>query len=259
MNEYKNSGRAKAVAIHAVLSLCIAAMGSAVVFKIWFPGEIVDITDGTSLYWLVIMVDVICGPLLLLVIWNPKKPRKELIIDAAVIATIQLAALGYGIWTIYQIRPVHIVFEADRLRLINANEIDPLDLANAPKRWKNLPLLGPQLISTRTPKDNAELLRSIDLSIAGKEPSVRPEMWEEYGPAKEKVRAASRNLAELVAVYPDKQSEINRLAQKFDVPYESIVWLPFTSVRSMDWVALIDARNMEPFTYIPGDGFIPRR
>jgi len=251
--------RPKAPLIHALISLAIAGVISAIVFKFWFPGVIADVTASTSLYWLIITVDVICGPLLLLVIWNPKKPRRELLIDAAIIVTIQLAALGYGIWTIYQIRPVYIVFETDRLRMINATEVDSEDLKNGPDRWRDLPLLGPELLSTRTPRDGAEMLRSIELSIAGKEPSVRPEMWEEYGPAKDKVRAASRTLPELLAVYPEKQAEITRLAAKFNVPYASVIWLPLTSVRSMDWIALIDSRNMEPFTYLPGDGFIPRK
>ncbi|QKV51488.1 hypothetical protein [Comamonas antarctica] len=253
------NGRILAAIINAALSLVIAIVISFIVFRIWFPSPLVNLTESTSLYWLVTIINVICGPLLLYIIWNSKKSRRELMLDASVVVAIQLITLVYGVWTIYQIRPVHIVFETDRLRMINAIEIDPDDLAKGPDRWKRLPSMGPELLSTRTPKDGDEMLRSIDLSLAGKEPSLRPEMWEEYGPAKGKVRAASRNLAELVAVYPDKQTEIKRLAQKFKVPHESIVWLPFTSVRSMDWVALIDARNMEPFTYIPGDGFIPRR
>ncbi|MEG2031435.1 MAG: hypothetical protein RR376_12400 [Janthinobacterium sp.] len=251
--------RTRAAIIHATLSLTIAAIISAIVFRVWFRGAIADITDSNSLYWMVITVDVICGPLLLLVIWNHRKPRRELIMDATIVVAIQLAALGYGVWTIYQIRPVYIVFEADRLRMINATEVDSDDLRNGPDRWKILPLLGPELLSTRTPQNGDEMLRSIELSIAGKEPSVRPEMWEEYGPAKDKVRVASRPLPELLAVYPDKQAEITRLAEKFDVPYASVIWLPLTSVRSMDWIALIDSRNVEPFTYIPGDGFIPRK
>ncbi len=251
--------RLKAAAIHAVLSLVSAMVISAVVFKLWFPTPLSDITGSATLYWMVIAVDIICGPLILLVIWNPKKPRRELITDAAIVVTIQLAALAYGVWTISQIRPVYIVFETDRLRMVNAAEIDPVDLASAPAQWGHLPLLGPQLLSTRVPTDGDEMLRSIELSIAGKEPSVRPEMWEEYAPAQEKIRKAARSLPELTSVYPDKQAEITRLAEKFDVPYASVVWLPFTSVRSMDWVALMDARNMKPFTYIPGDGFIPRQ
>lgn len=232
---------------------------STIVFQIWFPGVTAKITESASLYWLVIGINIICGPLLLLVIWNPKKPRKELIIDASIVVAIQIAALSYGIWTIYEIRPIYIVFETDRLRIINATEVDSKDLENAPDRWKRLPFLGPELLSTRAPKDGLEMLRSIELSIAGKEPSVRPEMWEEYAPAKDKVRAASRNLPELLAIYPDKQAKITQLAEKFNIPYASVIWLPLTSVRSMDWIALIDERNMEPFTYIPGDGFIPRK
>lgn len=259
MKQRIKNERLRAAFIHAALSLFIAVAISAFVFKIWFPGPIAEITGGASLYWLIIAVDIICGPLITLVIWNPKKPRRELITDAAIVVTIQLAALGYGIWTINQLRPVHIVFEIDRLRMVSAAEIDVEDLENGPARWKKLPQLGPELLSTRAPKDGPEMLRSIELSIAGKEPSVRPEMWEEYGPSKDKVRAASRSLPELIAVYPDKKAEITRLAEKFNVPYASVVWLPLTAARTMDWVALIDARNMEPFTYIPGDGFIPRQ
>lgn len=259
MKQHIKNGRIKAASTHAAASLAIAMIISFVVFKLWFPGSISVITGSTPLYWLVIAVDIICGPLILLVIWNPKKPRRELITDAAIVVAIQLAALGYGVWTIYQARPVYIIFETDRLRMVNAAEIDPVDLATAPAQWKHLPLLGPKLLSTRTPKDGDEMLRSIELSIAGKEPSVRPEMWEEYAPAQDKIRAATRSLPELIRAYPGKQAEITHLAEKFDVPYASVVWLPFTSVRSMDWVALMDARSMKPFTYIPGDGFIPRQ
>ncbi len=249
----------KAATLHLIGSTIVAAIISFIVFKIWFPGSLTEITDSKSLYFLVISINIICGPLLLLIIWNPRKSRRELLTDATIVVVIQLAALTYGVWTIFQIRPVYIVFETDRLRMINPTEIDPIDMANAPERWKSLPLMGPELLSTRAPLDGNEMLRSIELSIAGKEPSVRPEMWEEYAPAKDKVRAASRNLPELLAVYPHKQAKITQLAEKFSVPYASVIWLPLTSVRSMDWIALIDARNMEPFTYIPGDGFIPRK
>ncbi|MBS7777456.1 hypothetical protein [Acidovorax sp. CCYZU-2555] len=259
MKKHKANERIKVAAAHAALSLIIAIGISAIVFKVWFPREISEITGSTSLYWLVISMDVLCGPLLLLFIWNPEKSRRALLTDATIVAAIQLTALAYGVWTIHQIRPVYIVFEIDRLRMINATEVDSDDLRKAPDRWRKLPSLGPQLISTRTPKDSAEMLRSIDLSLAGKEPSVRPEMWEEYASAKERIRAASRTLPELLAVYPDMQTAITQLAEKFNVPYSSVIWLPLTSVRSMDWIALIDSRNMEPFTYLPGDGFIPRK
>ena len=258
MNSLFHNKKSKVVAIHAALYLVIALFISIIVFHVWFPGSIAEISGIESIYLLLITVDFIFGPTLTLIVWNTKKSRRKLFIDTTIVITIQLAALGYGMMTIYQNRPVYIVFETDRLRMVNAAEIAPEDLEKASDHWKNLPRLGPKLLSTRVPKDGEEMLRSIDFSIAGKEPSVRPEMWEEYTPAKKQVRAASRSLPELLAVYPEKKEEIIRLAEKFNVPYACISWLPFTSVRSMDWVALIDTRTVEPFTYIQGDGFIPR-
>lgn len=251
--------RLKVAAIYSALSLVMSLIISAIFFRIWFPNQISEAVGSTSLYWLVVSISAVVGALLISVIWSSKKSRKELLIDSAIIVVIQVFALAYGIWTMYQVRPVYIIFETDRLRIVNAMEIDPVDLAMAPERWKNLPRLGLELASTRSPSNGDEMLRSIELSLAGKEPSLRPEMWEEYDLSKEKIRAASRSLSEFLVAYPEKQKEITSLAKKFDVPYTSIVWLPFTSARTMDWIALIDERNMEPFTFIPGDGFIPHR
>ena len=40
----------------------------------------------------------------------------------AVVALIQLVALGYGLWTVFIARPVHLVFEIDRFRVVHAIE-----------------------------------------------------------------------------------------------------------------------------------------
>jgi len=63
------------------------------------------------------MVDVILGPLITLTVFNRSKPRSELVRDLTVVGLIQLAALGYGLWTVFVARPVHLVFEYDRFRV----------------------------------------------------------------------------------------------------------------------------------------------
>ena len=70
-------------------------------------------------------VDVVCGPLLTLVLFNPAKSRRELRLDLSLVAVIQLAALAYGLYSISLARPVIQAFETDRFAVVSAVEIDP--------------------------------------------------------------------------------------------------------------------------------------
>ena len=51
-------------------------------------------------------IDLILGPLLTFLIFNPLKSLREKIFDLSCVALVQLLALVYGFYTIYQQRPV---------------------------------------------------------------------------------------------------------------------------------------------------------
>ena len=67
-------------------------------------------------------MDVVCGPLLTLVLASPRKSRRERWLDFSLIGLIQLAALAYGMHSVWVARPVALVFEVDRLVVVTANE-----------------------------------------------------------------------------------------------------------------------------------------
>ena len=68
----------RAAAWHVSLSLAVAALVAFLVFGFWFPAALRHLAGGADLFWLIVGVDVVCGPLLTLVIFNPAKPRAEL-------------------------------------------------------------------------------------------------------------------------------------------------------------------------------------
>ncbi len=90
-------------------------------------------------------VDLVLGPTLTLIIANPRKPRRELARDIAIIGTVQLIALSYGAWTLWQGRPLFYTYSADRLETVQASDIQPDELALA--RQKN-PEFAPHWYST---------------------------------------------------------------------------------------------------------------
>ena len=124
--------RFQAAGIHLCISLVIAALAATLVFALWYPYPYRDLSGGRELFTMLVSIDVILGPLLTLAVFNLKKPRAELVRDLAIIGLVQLLALGYGLWTVYQARPVHMVFEMDRFRVTHAADIDPELLAKAP-------------------------------------------------------------------------------------------------------------------------------
>lgn len=54
---------------------------------------------------IVLLVDVVLGPLLSFLVYNPAKSKKETISDFSIIGAVQIAALVYGVHTLYQERP----------------------------------------------------------------------------------------------------------------------------------------------------------
>ena len=121
--------RFQAAGIHLCISLVIAALAATLVFALWYPYPYRDLSGGRELFTMLVSIDVILGPLLTLAVFNLKKPRAQLVRDLAIIGLVQLLALGYGLWTVYQARPVHMVFEMDRFRVTHAADIDPELLA----------------------------------------------------------------------------------------------------------------------------------
>jgi hypothetical protein len=101
--------------VHLGISPCHCGLAAWLVFAVWYPYPYREISGGRELFLMVVTVDVILGPLLTLAVFNmSKNPIKTLRLDLTVIGLFQLAALVYGLWTVFVVRPVHLAFEMDR-------------------------------------------------------------------------------------------------------------------------------------------------
>lgn len=246
----------KAAAVHLSLSLLVAAMAAALVFGLWYPFPYRELVGGRTLFMLVVGVDVVCGPLLTLVLFNPAKPRVELVRDLALVGLIQLAALVYGMYSVALARPVHMVFEVDRLRIVTAAEVEPKDLLKAQAPWNTLPWTGPSLIGARDPIDPADMLNSVNLSLQGNEPSQRPHWWQDYSLSRAAVLKRAKPISALRTKHPQKSVLIDTAVRESGQVESALVWLPLTSFKTTEWVALLDSKTSQPLAYLPLDGFI---
>lgn len=110
MLNFDFKGKLKALGWHLLLSLLIFIGLSALIYFCWFPSFYFDMSGGVQGLGLVFGIDLVLGPLLTFLVFNPKKPLREKISDFTVIGLIQLAALVYGMYTIYQAHPKMLLF-----------------------------------------------------------------------------------------------------------------------------------------------------
>ncbi len=245
--------RARAAGVHLLISSAVAAVAGALVFGLWFPGVYRQVAGGRDLFILVTSVDVVLGPLLTFAVFNLKKGWPHLRVDLAVIAAIQLAALTYGLLTVYGARPVAMVFEADRFRVITVSQVEMDELPTAPKEFRQLPLTGPWLLGTRTPKQGEEANEALFKGVRGIDRAQRPLFWQPYVASAPDALGRARTLAILLAKYPGLADDLKARLQTLKVDAAGAKFLPLMG-RGGDWVAILDSTG-QPVHFVQADGF----
>ena len=190
--------RSRAAGIHLSLSFGIAAICAGLVFVLWYPGPYRQLSGGRELFFLVITVDVILGPLLTFAIFKPAKGWPVLRLDLTAIAMLQLAALCYGLATVYQARPAALVFEKDRFRVISAADVYEPELGKGRAEYYRLPLTGPWTLGTRPPKEGNERFDAILLGLNGYDVAQRPIFWQPYDDSKADVLRVAKPVSVLI-------------------------------------------------------------
>lgn len=246
--------RFKAAALHLGISLVIAGGAALLVFNVWYPYPYREISGGRELLLLVIGVDVVLGPLITFIIFSRAKPRAELVRDLAVVGLIQLAGLGYGLWTVHQARPVHLVFEMDRFRVVHAVDIPEELLAKVPEGIAALPLSGPTQLAVRPFASNEESTNATLMALQGISLSARPDLWEPYASARSRVLAAAHPASQLKVRFPLRTAEVEQAIAGTGQPADTLIYLPLIARKSF-WTVLLDARTAEVRAYVPLDSF----
>jgi len=246
--------RLKASALHLGLSLCIAALAALLVFAVWYPNPYREISGGRELFLLLVAVDVILGPLITLAVFNRKKPHRELRRDLMVVGLIQLAALGYGLWTVAVARPVHMVFEYNHFRVVHAIDVPPELLSQTPAGVEALPLTGPTLLGLRPFKDDKESMDATMAALQGLTLSSRPDLWQPYEKSVPEVLKVARPASELKARFVNQATEIDRVLTQAGRTAENTVYVPMAGRKSF-WTVFLDASSVQVVAAMPLDSF----
>ena len=251
MNSWKH--RLRASVIHLTISLAIASLAALLVFGWWYPHPYRDLSGGRELFTLVVAVDVVLGPLITLVIFNAAKTRRHLLMDFSVVGLLQVAALTYGLWTVFVARPVHLVFEYNRMAVVHAVDIEPSLLSQAPPDLQTLPWRGPTLLSLR-PLQGGEVIESVLQAVGGIAQAAQPNLWQPYDAARADILRESRPAAQLKERFPQHADTIDQAVARTGLPLDQLRTLPLLS-RKTAWTVLIDAQTAQPVGFVALDSF----
>ena len=161
--------RVKAALIHLGISAIVACAVVYLVFGVWYAAPWADALGVSKIFLIILGVDLCLGPLLTLVVFKVGKPSLKF--DLTVIACLQIAALGYGLYTVGLARPAYTVFSKDRFDAVLANEVykavgegKTLEFIEQ-SPWVQ-PLFGAKIVGANIPTDNA-MLAKLGVSALG--------------------------------------------------------------------------------------------
>ena len=127
---------------HLLLSMCVGLISAVCVFGLLYPPPFQTMLGVGEVFFLLLVVDVICGPLLTLLMTSPAKSRRAQWLDFGLIGMLQMLALLYWLHGVWYARPVVMAFEVDRLVVITANEVQSQELSLASAGMRKLPWWG---------------------------------------------------------------------------------------------------------------------
>jgi hypothetical protein len=247
----------KAFGWHLLGSVLVACVAASLVFGLLYPPPYAQMLGGFELFLLVVGVDVVSGPLLTLVLFNPVKSKLELFLDLGIVACLQMAALVYGLNTVWTARPVFFAYDVDRFRVVTLADIEPTDVLKIPPSIGAPGWAGPpRAIGIRVAQaDEGDYLEQLQLSLNGQEVAFRTDRWRSYTEFRTQVLERSHAMAGLLAKRPEASELINAVVAKTGRSAQDLRWLPVQSRKGTGWTVLLDADTAKIAGFVPVDGF----
>lgn len=236
-----------------VSSVVVLAVGMVILF-VWYPVPYRVLSGGLSLLLLVAAVDVVLGPVCTFAVASAKKRLIALRRDVATIAVVQVMALIYGVWTVFQSRPVFLAFEIDRLRVVHAIDVDEGLLAQSKPEFRPLPVFGPRLVAVRPFVSSAEKMEVTMAALQGIDIGARADLWVGYESQAPAILSSAKPVAELLRSKSADRAIIENALRSIELNHTEARFLPVVG-RRVFWTAILSPEDARPLVFLPVDPY----
>ena len=170
---------------------------------------------------------------------------------------IQLAALSFGVYSVYQARPLFLVHEVDRFKVIGLPDYGGADvdveISSLPHEIRPSRFRGPIIVGTRILglSEGRDIL--FESLKGGRDYAERPDFYVTYDESyRSQVLKRAKTLNKFVDFYPANKSRAFSILLASNVKIENAFVLPVQ--HRQDWVAVLD-NSARIIGFLPGDGF----
>ena len=164
---------------HLIISLIICS--SILIFFIFtsYSWPLSKSVGFWNIAFILLAVDVVIGPLLSLMVY--KIGKKSLKFDLSCIVVIQLVALLFGVYSIYEARPAWIVYSVDRFELIKNTDIYVSNFNSIKSKYTKPSILRSQVVAVQLSKSKEQYQQDLSNAVfAGLTLSRQPERYVDY-------------------------------------------------------------------------------
>jgi hypothetical protein len=157
--------KTKASLIHFLISFLIICAFLTFVYFVWYDQIFVELSGVIEPAKMLILVDVVLGPLLTFIIYQQGK--KNLKLDLWLIVLVQLMAFAYGAYTLFMGKPSLVIMKGNVMEVVIQKQVEASQLPDQ-VRQEFKPLLFPYF--ARISDDDLNLF----ISASAQQSSLKP-------------------------------------------------------------------------------------
>ncbi|MFW1838942.1 TfpX/TfpZ family type IV pilin accessory protein [Acinetobacter gyllenbergii] len=218
---------------HFAISAIIAIISIYLVFMVWYPAPLAKALGVTHLFLMLILIDVIIGPLFGWFVY--KENKKSLKMDLTVVILIQIFAFSYGFYTIAQGRPAWILYDAFTFHVIRNSDVETSNLQRAKPEFQSASWLKPQFVALNVPAKGGGIDRLPPGTIALDHPMYYTDILN----ARSQIQSVALPMS-FLQNFNSKQ-QVNTIIQQYP---EADAWMGL-SAPAQDMVVLINKEKGE--------------
>lgn len=238
---------------HFFLGILVLGGLTALFWFNWYAWPAWYLSGAAHIFVLILGVDLTVGPIVTFLVADPRKPRRNLVMDLSVVAIIQICALAWGAHAAWVGRPIYTAFAVDKFVVTQANQIPDEEWRKAQNTPFAQRVFKPmQWVLAKLPDDLNERLDIVNSAMSeGVDINGMPRYFKPLEQGREQILAHAISYEQLQDVF--KRNDVKVPLPTFKNPLQ-IGALPIQG-NSISGVLLINKTTLEPAGFVDADPF----
>lgn len=234
--------KSRAALNHLWPSLLVFATLAVIILFAWYPYPFRQFGESSKFAMLLILAAVCLAPALTWFVY--KQGKRGMLLDLWVIVIIQLTAIAWGAYPLYQSRPYFMVHTVDRFEVFSKRDVDVTQVTDP--RFLDKPLAGPIQLHANMPVDPVAFQKFLkEVMFEGKpDLQYRPEFWSLFAEKQKMALEKSHALEDLRNARPQSVRAIDQLVDKSGGDIGQLKFVP-ALIADGQFTVILDANSGE--------------